>query len=150
SHSHGDHFGGVSGVTSEVDVKAGRVKIIAPSGFLEHAVSENIIAGVAMSRRARYQFGITLPRGPEGEVTSGLGPALSRGTIWLPPPTDLVTHTGQEMTIDGVTFSFQLTPGTEAPAEMNFYLPQFRAVFMAENANATMHNILTPRGALVR
>ncbi len=150
SHSHADHFGGVKGIVDPADVAAGRVKIIAPSGFLEHVVGENIIAGTAMSRRARYQFGVTLERGPQGEVTNGLGPVLSRGTLSLIPPTDLITKTGQEMTIDGVTLSFELTPGTEAPSEMNFYLPQFRAVFMAENANPTMHNILTPRGALVR
>ncbi len=150
SHSHADHFGGVEGIVTPEDVASGRVKIIAPSGFLEHAVSENIIAGPAMSRRARYQFGSTLPHGPEGEITSGLGPSLSRGKLSLIAPTDTVRETGQEMILDGVTFSFQMTPGTEAPAEMNFYLPQFRAVFMAENANATMHNVLTPRGALVR
>ncbi len=150
SHSHGDHFGGVRGIVTEEEAASGAVKIIAPEGFLEHAVAENVIAGNAMSRRARYQFGITLPRGPQGEVTSGLGPALSKGTISLIAPTDVITKTGQEMTLDGVTLVFQLTPGTEAPAEMNFYLPQWRAVFMAENANATMHNVLTPRGALVR
>ena len=129
---------------------AGRVKIIAPEGFMEHAVSENIIAGPAMTRRARFQFGSTLPRGPAGEMTSGLGPGISRGTMSLIAPTDIISKTGQEMTIDGVTLSFQLTPGTEAPAEMNFYLPQMRALFMAENANATMHNLLPARGALVR
>lgn len=150
SHSHGDHFGGVGGVTTEDEVKSGRVKIIAPEGFLEHTVSENIIAGIAMTRRARFQFGGTLPRGPEGEMTSGLGPGISRGTVSLIAPTDTITRTGQEMVIDGVTLSFQITPGTEAPAEMNFYLPQFRALFMAENANATMHNLLPARGALVR
>lgn len=150
SHSHADHFGGVEGIVTQEDAASGKVKIIAPSGFLEHAVSENIIAGTAMSRRARYQFGNTLPRGPEGELTSGLGPALSRGRLSLIAPTLNVHETGQEIVLDGVTFSFQMTPGTEAPAEMNFYLPQFRAVFMAENANATMHNVLTPRGALVR
>lgn len=150
SHSHGDHFGGVAGVTSEDDVKAGRTKIIAPEGFMEHTVSENIIAGPAMTRRARFQFGITLPRGPEGEMTSGLGPGLSTGQISLIAPTDIISKTGQQMTIDGVTLTFQVTPGTEAPAEMNFYLPQMRAVFMAENANANMHNILPARGALVR
>ena len=150
SHSHGDHFGGVRGIVTEEEVASGAVKVIAPEGFLEHAVAENVIAGNAMSRRARYQFGITLPRGPEGEVTSGLGPALSKGTISLIAPTDVISKTGQEMALDGVTLVFQLTPGTEAPAEMNFYLPQWRAVFMAENANATMHNVLTPRGALVR
>ena len=126
------------------------MKIIAPEGFMEHAVSENVIAGPAMTRRARFQFGSTLPRGPEGEMTSGLGPGISTGTISLIAPTDIISKTGQEMTIDGVTLSFQVTPGTEAPAEMNFYLPQMRAVFMAENANATMHNLLPARGALVR
>jgi len=150
SHSHSDHYGGVEGVTSSADVAAGKVRVIAPKGFLEEAVSENIIAGPAMSRRARYQFGITLPRSPEGEVTSGLGPGLSRGTLTLIAPTELVTHTGQEMTIGDLRFVFQMTPGTEAPAEMNFYLPQLRALFMAENANLTMHNLLPARGALVR
>lgn len=150
SHSHADHFGGVLGVTSEADVHAGRVKIIAPHGFMEHAVSENIIAGTAMSRRARFQFGITLPRGADGELTSGLGPALSQGTVSLLAPSDVITRTGQELVVDGVTLSFQLTPETEAPAEMNFYLPQLRALFMAENANTTMHNLLPARGALVR
>ncbi len=150
SHSHVDHFGGVEGIVSPDDVASGKVKVIAPSGFLEHAVSENIIAGAAMSRRARYQFGNTLPRGPEGEMTSGLGPYLSHGKLSLIAPTHSVRDTGEQMILDGVTFTFQMTPGTEAPAEMNFYLPQFRALFMAENANATMHNVLTPRGALVR
>ena len=150
SHSHLDHFAGVAGVTNEADVKAGRVKIIAPEGFMEQAISENVIAGPAMMRRARFQFDGTLPRGPEGEMTSGLGPGISAGTVSLIAPTDIISKTGQEMTIDGVTLSFQVTPGTEAPAEMNFYLPQFRAVFMAENANATMHNLLPARGALVR
>lgn len=150
SHSHGDHFGGVSGIVDEADVKAGRVKIIAPEGFMEHAVSENIIAGPAMTRRARFQFGTTLPRGIEGEMTSGLGPGISAGMISLIAPTDIISKTGQEMTIDGVTMVFQVTPGTEAPAEMNFFLPKMRALFMAENANATMHNLLPARGALVR
>ncbi|MBL8780409.1 MAG: MBL fold metallo-hydrolase [Alphaproteobacteria bacterium] len=150
SHSHADHFGGVAGVASEEDVKAGRIKVIAPEGFMEHSVSENVIAGPAMTRRARFQFGGTLPRGPEGEMTSGLGPGISTGTVSLIAPTDIISKTGQEMTIDGVTLTFQVTPGTEAPAEMNFYLPQMRALFMAENANATMHNLLPARGALVR
>lgn len=150
SHSHADHYGGVGGITSVAEVEAGKVKVIAPEGFLEHAVSENIIAGPAMSRRARYQFGLTLPRGPEGEMTSGLGPGISRGAMTLIAPTDIVTRTGQEITVGDVTMVFQITPGTEAPSEMNFYLPQFRAVFMAENANLTMHNLLPARGALVR
>lgn len=150
SHSHADHYGGVAGVTSAEDATAGRVQIIAPEGFLEEAVSENIIAGPAMYRRARFQFGLTLPRTAEGEVTSGLGPRPSLGSLTLIAPTHLVTHTGQEMTIGDLRLVFQLTPGTEAPAEMNFYLPQLRAVFMAENANLTMHNLLPARGALVR
>lgn len=150
SHSHVDHYGGVGGVTTAADVAAGKVKVIAPEGFLEHAVSENIIVGPAMLRRARFQFGSTLPCCAHGEMTSGLGPRPSAGTLSLIAPTDLVTHTGQEITIGDVTMVFQLTPGTEAPAEMNFHLPQFRAVFMAENANLTMHNLLPARGALVR
>jgi alkyl sulfatase BDS1-like metallo-beta-lactamase superfamily hydrolase len=150
SHSHVDHYGGVGGVTTPADAASGAVKIIAPDGFLEHAVSENIIAGPAMLRRARFQFGLTLPRGPEGEMTSGLGPCPSFGSSSLIAPTLVITHTGQEVTVGDVTMVFQLTPGTEAPAEMNFYLPQFRAVFMAENANLTMHNLLPARGALVR
>lgn len=150
SHTHVDHFGGVLGVTSREAVEAGRVRVIAPDGFLEHAVSENVVAGPAMNRRGRFQFGMTLPSGPEGEVTSGLGPRIPSGTVSLIAPTDSVKATGQEMTIGDVRLVFQITPGTEAPAEMNFYLPQFRAVFMAENANLTMHNLLPARGALVR
>ncbi len=150
SHSHADHYGGVGGVINASDAASGKVKVIAPEGFLEHAVSENIIAGPAMMRRARFQFGTTLPRGAQGEMTSGLGPCPSAGTLSLIAPTDLITHTGQEMTVGDVTMVFQLTPGTEAPAEMNFFLPQFKAVFMAENANLTMHNLLPARGALVR
>ncbi|MFN0119697.1 MAG: alkyl/aryl-sulfatase [Blastocatellia bacterium] len=150
SHSHVDHYGGVAGVARHEDVSAGHIKVIAPEGFLENAVSETIIAGPAMYRRARFQFGHTLPRTAEGELTSGLGPCPSMGSLSLIAPTDLVTKTGQEMTIGDVKLVFQLTPGTEAPAEMNFYLPQFRAVFMAENANLTMHNLLPARGSLVR
>jgi len=150
SHSHADHYGGVGGITSVADVAAGKVKVIAPEGFLEHAVSENIIAGPAMLRRARFQFGLTLQASAEGEMTSGLGPRLSLGSPSLIAPTQLVTRTGQEIKVGDVTMHFQLTPGTEAPAEMNFYLPQFRAVFMAENANLCMHNLLPARGALVR
>ena len=150
SHSHVDHYGGVGGVATAADAAEGKVRIIAPEGFLEHAVSENIIVGPAMLRRARFQFGHTLKCCAQGEMTSGLGPRPSAGTLSLIAPTDLVTHTGQEITIGDVTMVFQLTPGTEAPAEMNFHLPQFRAVFMAENANLTMHNLLPARGALVR
>ncbi|HEX4302810.1 MAG TPA: alkyl sulfatase dimerization domain-containing protein [Rhizomicrobium sp.] len=150
SHSHVDHYGGVGGVATAAEAASGAITVIAPEGFLEHAVSENIIAGPAMSRRARFQFGLTLPRGAQGEMTSGLGPCPSLGSLSLIAPNLLITQTGQEVTIGDVTMVFQLTPGTEAPAEMNFYLPQFRAVFMAENANLTMHNLLPARGALVR
>jgi len=150
SHSHVDHYGGVGGVASAAEAASGAIKIIAPEGFLEHAVSENIIAGPAMSRRARFQFGLTLPRNAQGEMTSGLGPCPSLGSLSLIAPNLLIRQTGQEVTVGDVTMVFQLTPGTEAPAEMNFYLPQFRSVFMAENANLTMHNLLPARGALVR
>jgi alkyl sulfatase BDS1-like metallo-beta-lactamase superfamily hydrolase len=148
THSHGDHFGGALGTVSEVE--AARIPIVAPDGFLEHAVSENLIAGNAMARRALYQFGSPLAFGADGKVSSGIGPALSMGTLSLLPPTDLVKTTGETRRIDGVDFEFQLTPNTEAPAEMNFYLPQFRILCLAENANVTLHNVLTPRGALVR
>ncbi len=150
THSHADHFGGVRGVVEQADVDAGRVQIVAPDGFLEHAVGENIIAGGAMSRRATYQFGAGLTPGPQGQMTSGIGPAIPTGTLTLIAPTKTIARTGETMTIDGVTFVFQVTPGTEAPAEMNFHLPQFRALCLAENANVSMHNVLTPRGALVR
>lgn len=150
THSHIDHFGGVKGVVSAEDAAAGRVRIIAPQGFLEHAVSENIIAGNAMSRRATYQFGAGLAAGPEGAMTSGIGPRVSAGARSIIPPTYEITRTGETLTIDGVKIVFQLTPETEAPAEMNFFLPQFGALCLAENASPSMHNVLTPRGALVR
>lgn len=150
THSHADHFGGVKGVVDEADVDAGRVQIIAPEGFMEHAVSENLIAGPAMTRRATYQFGIGLTPGPAGQGGAGIGTGIPSGTLSLIPPTITISYTGETLVIDGVEFEFQMTPGAEAPAEMNFYLPQFRALCLAENANPTMHNILPPRGALVR
>lgn len=150
THSHTDHFGGVKGVISQADVDAGKVQVIAPQGFLEEAVSENVIAGVAMSRRATYQFGLGLAPGVEGLVNSGIGKAVSKGTITLIAPTTSIDHTGQTLVVDGVKIEFQITPGTEAPAEMNLYFPDLRILCMAENANVTMHNVLTPRGALVR
>src|SRR5476649_1992687 len=115
SHSHVDHYGGVGGVATAADAADGKVKVIAPEGFLEHAVSENIIVGPAMLRRARFQFGHTLPRGAEGEMTSGLGPCPSMGSLSLIAPNLIITRTGQEVTIGDVTMVFQLTPGTEAP-----------------------------------
>ena len=150
THSHADHFGGVKGVVSEADVKSGAVQIIAPSGFMEHAVSENLVAGPAMSRRAAYQFGTTLPRGLLGQAGAGIGTATSNGTLTLIPPTKVIERTGETLIIDGLRIEFQVTPGTEAPAEMNFFLPDLGALCLAENANVTLHNILPPRGALVR
>lgn len=150
THSHGDHFGGVKGIVDVADVDSGKIQIIAPEGFMEHAVSENLIAGPAMSRRANFQFGSRLEPGPAGQGGAGIGTGIPRGTISLIAPTHSITETGETMVIDGVEIEFQLTPGTEAPAEMNFYLPQLRALCLAENANATMHNVLPPRGSLVR
>ncbi len=150
THSHIDHFGGVRGVVTPEDVESGRTEIIAPEGFMEHAVTENVIAGNAMGRRALYQFGAGLTPGPEGQMTSGIGPAVSAGTFTLIPPTRTISRTGETATIDGVRIEFQLTPETEAPSEMNFFFPDLGVLCLAENANASMHNILTPRGALVR
>lgn len=153
SHSHLDHFGGVKGVTSDADVEAGKTRILAPSGFLEHAVSENVYAGNAMSRRALYMYGALLPKSADGQIGTGLGKTTALGTVTLIAPTDLVGEQGEATetrSIDGVEIEFQLTPGTEAPAEMNLYFPQFKALCMAENASHTMHNVLTIRGAQVR
>jgi alkyl sulfatase BDS1-like metallo-beta-lactamase superfamily hydrolase len=149
THSHVDHFGGVRGVVDEADVKAGNVAIYAPAGFLEHALSENVIAGPAMAVRARYMFGNNLPSGPRGHVGTGIGPRGAGGAITLIPPTREIER-DETLTIDGVRVEVQLTPGTEAPAEMNLFLPEQKALCMAENLNGALHNVLTPRGALVR
>jgi alkyl sulfatase BDS1-like metallo-beta-lactamase superfamily hydrolase len=150
THSHVDHFGGVKGVVGEEDVRAGRVPIWAPSGFLEHAVSENVLAGTAMARRAAYMFAPALARGPRGQVDAGIGKTTSNGSITLIPPTHEVSMTGQEEEIDGVPMVFQLVPESEAPAEMNFHFPERRVLCVAENAVHCLHNVLTPRGAPVR
>ena len=150
SHSHVDHYGGTRGLVDEADVKAGKVKIFAPEGFLEHAASESVIAGNAMSRRAIFMYGALLPRNAAGGVNGGLGQTTSTGTVTLLPPTDIITKTGQTVTLDGVKMEFQMTPGTEAPAEMNTWFPDWKALWMAENTTNTMHNVLTLRGALVR
>lgn len=150
SHSHVDHYGGVRGIIDERDVRAKKVKIIAPEHFSEHAISENVIAGNVMSRRAIYMYGAMLPRNAQGGVNGGLGQTTSTGTATLILPTDIIKKTGQEMTIDGVKMVFQMTPGTEAPAEMNTWFPELKALWTAENATNTMHNILTLRGAQVR
>ncbi len=151
THSHADHFGGARGVVDEADVRAGKVVVYAPQGFMAEAASENVIAGNAMARRADYMFGGLLARGPGGLVSSGIGPARAGGTVSLIAPTREVTRADEGgLDIDGVRVEFQLTPGTEAPAEMNLYFPTAHAVLMAENVNASLHNVLTPRGALVR
>lgn len=150
THSHADHFGGVKGVTTVEDVAAGRVRILAPNGFLAHAVSENVIAGTAMVRRADYQFGLRLPRGPRGQVDAGLGKAVADGSFSLIAPTEEIRQPIDRRTIDGVDYEFQLAPGTEAPAEMHIYLPASRVLNLAENAAHTFHNLLPLRGAEVR
>jgi alkyl sulfatase BDS1-like metallo-beta-lactamase superfamily hydrolase len=150
THSHVDHFGGVRGVADAAEVASGQVPVLAPEGFLEHAVAENVFAGPAMARRAAYMYGAALPKGPAGQIGAGLGMTASTGTIGLIAPTVHITATGQEETVDGVRIVFQLTPGTEAPAEMNFLFPGKNALCVAENATHTLHNVLTLRGALVR
>ncbi len=150
THSHLDHFGGVKGVISEEDVSSGRIPVIAPEGFMEHAAAENVFAGPAMGRRAGYMYGAALDKGPGGQIGAGLGQTTSLGEPTLIAPTIDITTTGQELTIDGVRIVFQVTPGTEAPAEMNFYFPGSKALCTAENTSHTLHNILTLRGALVR
>jgi alkyl sulfatase BDS1-like metallo-beta-lactamase superfamily hydrolase len=150
THSHVDHFGGVLGVTTQADVDAGAVAVIAPEGFTDHAVQENVYAGTAMTRRAAYMYGAVLARGPQGQVGCGLGQSPSLGQVALIVPTIDVRNTGEKHTIDGVEIEFQMAPGTEAPAEMHFYFPQFKALCMAENATHNLHNLLTLRGALVR
>ncbi len=150
THSHLDHFGGIDAVLPEDPAARARVRIIAPRGFIEEATSENVLAGVAMGRRASYQFGTSLPKSPHGHVDTGLGKGIARGAIDLIEPTDLVDRTPQAMDIDGVEFIFQYAPQSEAPAELTFYLPQFQAWCGAEIVSHTMHNLYTLRGAKVR
>ncbi|MFG3379393.1 alkyl/aryl-sulfatase [Streptomyces sp. NPDC047999] len=149
THSHVDHFGGVRGVVTEEQVAAG-VPVLAPEGFLAHAVSENVLAGTAMARRAAYMYGAALPKGPRGQIGAGLGQTTSTGAVGLIPPTLGITRTGQSETVDGIRMVFQLTPGTEAPAELNIHFPGRAALCMAENATHNLHNLLTLRGAEVR
>ncbi len=150
THSHADHFGGIRGFVSPDEVESGQVRIFAPEGFLQHAVSENVYAGTAMSRRAGYMYGAALTRGPQGGVGAGLGQTLSTGTVSLMAPTDTVTTTGHEETVDGVRMVFQMAPDTEAPSEFLIYLPDFKALCSAEDATHNLHNLLTLRGAVVR
>jgi alkyl sulfatase BDS1-like metallo-beta-lactamase superfamily hydrolase len=150
THSHADHFGGGKGVIREEDAKSGKVKVIAPDRFMDYAVAENIIAGNAMGRRAQYQFGSALSVGERGQIDSGLGKALARGTASLIPPNDLIKQTYETRTIDGVEIEFHLAPSSEAPSEMLMYFPQFKMLNMAEDATHNMHNLYTIRGAEIR
>ncbi len=150
THSHVDHFGGIRALANEEDLASGKVRFVAPAGFVEEAASENVIAGNAMGRRATYMFGNLLPPTVQGNIDSGLGKGVAFGTISLLTPTDVITATGQKLVLDGVTFEFQNVPGAEAPAEFIFYLPEFKALCLAEEVNAVMHNLYTPRGAKTR
>jgi len=150
THSHVDHFGGARGVVSAEEIEAREIPVLAPAGFLHHAVSENVFAGAAMGRRAGYMYGALLERGPEGQLGAGLGQTTSLGTITLIPPTVEIGETGRTEVVDGVEMTFQLTPGAEAPAAMNIHFPQAKVLCVADNVARSMHNILTPRGALVR
>ena len=150
THSHVDHFGGVRGVVDETDVRSGKVKVIAPEGFMDNAIAENVLAGNAMSRRANYMYGISLPANDKGSVGTGLGMALSIGAPGLIPPTVIVKKTGEEMTIDGVRIQFQMAQDSEAPSEMMMYFPEKKALCLSEVAVKLMHNVYTIRGAKVR
>ena len=151
THSHTDHFGGVLGLVDLQDVEAGRVTVVAPAGFVEAAVSENVLAGTVMLRRAMYMYGALLPKDERGHVDTGLGKGLpAMPVVDLVTPSVSIERTGEEMVIDGVRLTFQVTPGTEAPCEMNIVLPDLRALCMAENCTANQHNVYTLRGAQVR
>ncbi len=150
SHSHVDHWGGVRGVVDEADVRSGDIEIIAPRDFMEHTISENVYAGNAMNRRLFYQYGILLPASPYGHAGQGLGMNVSAGEPGLIPPTRIIEDDIEYLTVDGVSMVFQNTPNTEAPSEMNTYLPEMNALWMAENISANLHNIYTLRGAPVR
>ena len=150
THSHLDHYGGVRGVVDEAEVKAGKVSVIAPAGFMEAVSGENVLAGLPMIRRAQFQFGHLLPRGPRGQVDAGLGKGVARGTPGLIAPTLSIAKPVEEHTIDGIRIVFQLAPETEAPAEMHMFYPQFGVLNMAENACPLLHNFIPLRGAVAR
>jgi alkyl sulfatase BDS1-like metallo-beta-lactamase superfamily hydrolase len=150
SHTHGDHWGGVRGLIEETDVRSGKIPVIAPEGFMQFTISENVYAGNAMNRRLFFQYGLLLPANPYGYVGQGLGQAVSAGATGLIAPNRLVSAAIEEIEVDGVRMIFQNTPNTEAPREMNTYLPEMKALWMAENVVATLHNIYTLRGAPVR
>ena len=150
THTHTDHWGGARGVLDEATLSSGKVPVIAPNFFMEHAVSENIIAGPAMLRRAQYQFGPLLAKGPRGQVDCGLGKSMAAGAVALLRPTDLIIATGDKRVIDGVEFEFQMAPNSEAPAEMHFFIPRYKVLNLAENCTHNFHNLLPFRGADVR
>lgn len=150
SHSHADHFGGIRGVVDEEDVLNGKVQIIAPVGFMENAIAENVYAGNAMSRRLFYQYGVLVPAGPRGHVDQAIGKSVAAGNLGLIAPTRIIQEPIEELVIDGVRMVFHNTPGTEAPAEMNTWFPDLKAFWAAENITGTIHNIYTLRGALIR
>lgn len=150
THSHVDHYGGVKGLVSEDDVKSGKVQIIAPAGFMEEAISENVMAGNIMGRRATYSYGLLLPKNASGNIGNGLGVAVTGGYPTIIAPTKSITKTGEKLTIDGLEFDFLMAPGSEAPAEMHFYIPALKALCTAENTTHTLHNFYTLRGAKTR
>ncbi|WP_082677545.1 alkyl/aryl-sulfatase [Ruegeria profundi] len=150
SHSHTDHWGGVRGIVDEADVRAGKVEIIAPRDFMEFTISENVYAGNAMNRRLSFQYGQVLPVAPHGFVTQGLGQGVSAGEVGLIAPSKIVEADIEYLDVDGVRMVFQNTPDTEAPSEMNTYIPEMKALWMAENVVSSLHNIYTLRGAPVR
>ncbi len=150
THSHADHFAGILGVVDPADIESGAIPLIAPEHFVDEALNENVLAGNVMNRRATYMYGNLLPPSPTAFVTTGLGAALSMGSTGFVLPNDTIKETGETRMLDGVEIEFQMTPGTEAPAEMVFYLPQFKALCMSEITSHHLHNVYTPRGAQVR
>ncbi len=150
SHSHGDHWGGIRGILDEKDLEDGKIEVVAPRDFMEHTISENVYAGNAMNRRLFYQYGLLLPAGPHGYVGQGLGQGVSAGAVGLIAPNRIVEDDIEEFEVDGVLMIHQNTPRTEAPSEMNTYIPEMKALWMAENVTSTLHNIYTLRGAPVR
>ncbi|MDI7862705.1 MBL fold metallo-hydrolase [Rhizobiaceae bacterium n13] len=150
SHTHGDHWGGVRGLVDEADVRSGKVALIAPIDFMDFTISENVYAGNAMNRRLFFQYGLLLPASPHGYVGQGLGQGISAGATGLIAPNRYVSEAIEEFEVDGVRMIFQNTPNTEAPREMNTYIPDMKALWMAENVIASLHNIYTLRGAPVR
>jgi len=150
SHSHVDHWGGLRGIVNEDDVRSGKITVIAPPNFMDCTISENVFAGNAMNRRLFYQYGLLLPANEYGYVSQGLGQAPSAGAVGLIAPNMTIEKDIQEVKVDGVRMVFQNTPNTEAPTEMNTYLPDMKALWMAENVTSTMHNIYTLRGTAIR